>query len=139
MTNKYLLLLSFALIYASNVFCQTEKKWQTYTKDNYTIQYPGDWYQGTPIFSNTKMVIKPNKQEYQFKFSINLVILDVPSNINNIEAYAKFTDQDIKRMMPSGRQLSRKIYRTKSGHYYKHIYTVKQLGQDLIFPTNFII
>ncbi|MFK7781333.1 hypothetical protein [Psychroserpens sp.] len=80
--------------------CFAQDNWQTYKKDNYSIDHPSDWTYSSqkpqPTIQFVFMAKPESAREDQFQENINLNIELLKQDDNNVDAYVDASISQIK-------------------------------------------
>ncbi|RKE98290.1 PsbP-related protein [Ichthyenterobacterium magnum] len=96
--------------------CFAQDNWQTYTKDNYTIDYPSDWtYSNQKPQPTIQFVLKasPNSAKNdQFQENINLNLEFLKQDKINLDSYINTTIKQILSQVNDAQIIENKLIKS---------------------------
>lgn len=100
------------LLVLISVFCFSQNKFKTYSKDNYTINYPESWDLDISGQMNTSLLLfsKPSSNNDDFRENVNIIIQKLGYKNIDIQEYAEISINQIKS---SGKILKNKLINNK--------------------------
>jgi len=125
---KKITILVFTII-SLNAYGQ-KANWKTYTKDNYSIQYPPAYdleeYQQGTVF----MLIFPvDSANPTFNKNINLIIQDLKGTGLDLDKYNETSVKQIKQYLPNDTILTNKREKDAMGEY-RHLIYIGDMHED---------
>ncbi|MEO5892949.1 MAG: hypothetical protein ABIQ31_22055 [Ferruginibacter sp.] len=118
---------------------ETTKKpnpnWKTFTKDNYSVQYPPTWELNETGAMGASFFVfsKPESKDDLFKENVNLLIQDLGGQNIDLDKYVEISESQIKTMITNGSLVESKREKADSREYQKMIYTGDQGTYHLWF------
>jgi hypothetical protein len=106
----------------------TSNQKTSFTRDDYSVQYPKTWRLDTSKLMGTEFFILASLESETDKFSenVNLIIQDLGGQDVSLEMYKELTDKQLTEMLTDGKVFESAVVTTDKGSYYKAIYAMTQ-------------
>ena len=116
-TSIVILLLAFTL--------QSQTKKETYSKDNYSIEYPTDWKFDNSGFRGTSFTITSpaSSEEDAFSENVNMIIQDLSAYNFDLDQYVSLSKNQFITGIPGSKFI--KDERSKNAAYEYHTFVVE--------------
>jgi PsbP len=128
------------LLIANYCISQTNET-VTYTKANYSIQYPTSWQLDTATKMGASLFIfSPLENNADnFKENVNIMIQDLGNQKIDLEKYKQISDKQIKQMGVNAKVIQSIIVTTSKQPYYRVAYSIVQQGVKIQIVTKCVI
>lgn len=135
--NKQTILILAVLLSSKLLLSQNPDfaSWKSFEKDNYAIQYPGEWELddsgklGPSFFVSSPL----SNQEDKFRENVNLMVEDLNGIDLDLQQYVAFSIEQIKAHIKDCKIISNETMGVKA-HHQKLVYT----GQVGVFDLKFV-
>ncbi len=102
--------------------------WETYSKDEFSIQYPKEWELNKAGQMGTEfgLFAPVESDDDKFRENINLVKQDISAYNLDLAAYANLSEKQILGMFTEAKILESTTKKAKGKSFYKMVYTAMQ-------------
>ncbi|BAO76273.1 PsbP-related protein [Winogradskyella sp. PG-2] len=102
-------LTTLLLLFISTTLCAQED-WQTFEKDNYSINFPADWvysdYKPKPTVAFMLYSPEASQKEDLYRESINLTIEELSSADYTLDQYTELVLDQVKKKIPAAKMIT---------------------------------